>query len=184
MTDNFLNSIELVETMKKNHDDNTEDAGNPTDFSRLEQMYKNVAYYELLLSSWRVSRMEKDKQILILSTATLGFLMTVWLSVKETHLLYIGPLFALPLLLAIGIILWDFGRNGDFIELVVKEIDLKKDKSDVGVARLEPVTKKIECLEKSLAQTTKWVTRLFALGLLLTAFFVVFSKLDITISPR
>lgn len=97
-----------------------------------EEMQKRVAYYQTLLSTWISNRMESDKQILTLSLALIGYLITFQSNIGDIYSSILWVLAFLFFIASIGLVLSIFSQNCEYIELIQNEDEDKDDekKSD------------------------------------------------------
>ncbi|MBN1784088.1 MAG: hypothetical protein JW812_03910 [Alphaproteobacteria bacterium] len=96
--------------------------------------------------------MEKDKQILSLSTLAIGVLILLRKSIENEIYFGVWISAGLAFLTSIIILLQMFSQNSDYIGELIKNNDINKKKE----------------LEKKLQQKTKWSFRFFITGVLLT----------------
>ena len=127
-----------------------------------EFIQKKVAFYQSFLSAWIENRMEKDKQILILSALAIGLLMTFRDELPDVFSFCLWLLSGFAFVIAIIIVLWIFRQNSDYIELLLINDD---DQSE-----------EIKKLEKSLQKKTLWAFGLFILGIVLTISLAIYGS--------
>jgi len=131
-----------------------------------EAIQKNVAYYSAFLNAWIENRMEKDKQILTLSSLGVGLLAGTLYDKLETPLqfwMWIASGFLF--IVAITIILLIFPKNADYI------VGLIHDDGDMRDERLN----------RELDVMTIYAFRFFLAGVILT--FVLFlTKTDFEVT--
>ena len=82
---------------------------------------KEVAYYSALVNAWITTRMEKDKQLLTLSSAGIG--LTIIFQPRLSSILEFGiwVISGICFLLSIGILLSIFSDNGNLIEAEIQD---------------------------------------------------------------
>ena len=124
----------------------------------IELMQKSVSFYETLLAAWLNSRMEKDKQILTLSSVAIGLLVAFRSGINDIPslciVLFAGALFVSSMIVVLDI----FKRNSDYLMLVIQNNNEEQMMSE----------------EKSLQRRTAWAFRLFIAGVVLTIFLVAY----------
>lgn len=91
-----------------------------------EEMHKKVVVHQELISTWTSNRMERDKQILTLSALAIGLLMTFRSEIDDIHSLVFWLLAGIFFLVSIGLILWIFGQNSEYIMQLFKNEDEEK----------------------------------------------------------
>jgi len=123
-----------------------------------ELLEKKVAFYQVFLSAWTASRMEKDKQVLTLSALAIGLLMTFRSELDDVLAFCVWLLAGVFFVISIVIILLIFSQNSDYIEQVIRDDGQGQ---EVGV-------------EKSLQRKTLWAFRFFVFGVILTVFLAVY----------
>ena len=91
---------------------------------------KDIAFYSATLNAWYTTKFERDKNILGLSSAGIGLLVTLAtaIGIYSTCTASMYVLAVLSFLISIICILAIFSRNADHLEKLIKE---KEDKSDI-----------------------------------------------------
>ena len=137
-----------------------------TDFDEVELRDRRVAYYSAWLGAWIKTRMEKDKQLLTLSALATGLLVTALKNPETAFEFVIWATAALCFIVVMILILLIFGKNADYIEvLITEDYAEESDKKQIQ----EQERKKT----KELNRLTKWAFGIFILGGALTIFLVL-----------
>lgn len=100
------------------------------DNEKSERGAMRVAYYSTMFNSWANTRMEKDKSILIISSAAIGFLMTLATKadLSQPCLVFLYLLDMGFFLASIGVVIYIFSRNSLYIGSIIKAINAGGDK--------------------------------------------------------
>ena len=97
-----------------------------------EHTQKKVAYYSALVNAWIQSRMEVDKTLIIISSAGIGFLVTIitTLGISNTaeFLIFIGAFVSFFIVIVTCIIVLD--KNPKYIKSILYKEDNKESKLD------------------------------------------------------
>lgn len=120
---------------------------------------KELSYYDALVKAWINSNMEKDKLIITISSAGIGFAISIIAAFKEkiTTLAIIWGIFI------IGVFSWIifqglkiFELNNEYIKAILKE-DAQKDsaKKNAFAAQTKKVNDKMEVADKNINITFK-----------------------------
>lgn len=80
---------------------------------------KELVYYEALINAWVQTRMERDKTIISLSAAGIGLLVTLITTFRTLNLWLTGAA-SICFLITIGIILYIYKRNADYLARAIK----------------------------------------------------------------
>lgn len=96
---------------------------------------KGVAYYSALVNAWITTRMEKDKQLLTLSSAGIGLVIVFQPKLTSIFEFSIWLLSGSCFLVSIGLLLSVFTDNGDLIEAEINQSkSTLKDKLDKRIS--------------------------------------------------
>ena len=117
-----------------------------------EEMLKRVARHQEYVAAWTSNRMEIGKRILTLSGLAFGFLMTFRSDIDDACSFSIWVSAIVFFFVSMGLFLWIFWRNSDYIMLIVKKDDEKKK----------------EKIRKSLTRNMFFAVCLFVVGMILT----------------
>lgn len=117
-----------------------------------ELVGKNVSWYQTFLSAWVENRMEKDKQIINLSSLAIGVLILLRKEIGNSFQFGIWLLAGICFIISIMVLLQIFSQNSNYIENLIKNTDHEK----------------INSIEKSLRSKTFWGFNLFIVGIILT----------------
>jgi hypothetical protein len=82
---------------------------------------KGVAYYSALVNAWITTRMEKDRQLLTLSSAGIGLIIIFQPKLNSIFEFNIWLLAGICFLFSIGLLLSVFTDNGDLIEAEINQ---------------------------------------------------------------
>jgi len=99
---------------------------------------KNIAHYQVLLSAWIQTRMEKDKSITTLSAAAIGLLFTILTTVgihDIVQLVFFACAF-FGFVVAIGLSITIYGANSNHLKNALRgssKKNLKLEKLDKGL---------------------------------------------------
>lgn len=131
-----------------------------------EFISKNVAYYQTFLSAWIENRMEKDKQILLLSTLAIGLLISFSNNLNNLSQKILWILAGIPFIVAIFLALSIFSKNSDYIESLIRN-DYSNEYKE---------------LENKLSTLTKQSFIFFIIGVLITFLLVLVLMFNVDIS--
>ena len=130
------------------------------------QLGKEIAYHQLLLSSWTETRMERDKQVLTLSALAIGLLVTLRSELDDCIAVCVWLFAVVLFLVSVMKILWVFRHNSKYIEQIIKDDDPEKMKK----------------IAKDLQRNTLFVDWMFVIGVILTAFLAVYGTELVTLN--
>lgn len=86
---------------------------------------KQVAYYSALVNAWVTTRMEKDTQLLTLSSAGIGLIIIFQHKLSNVFQFILWIFAGICFLISIYLLLSIFSDNGDLIESEINERSLK-----------------------------------------------------------
>lgn len=96
---------------------------------------KGVAYYSALVNAWITTRMEKDRQLLTLSSAGIGLIIIFQPKLNSVFEFNIWLLAGICFLFSIALLLSVFTDNGDLIEAEINQTkSILKDKLDKRIS--------------------------------------------------
>jgi hypothetical protein len=82
-----------------------------------------AAYYQALVNAWFTTRMEKDKQLLTLSSAGVGLIITFQSKLNTYLEFFLWLLTGFCFLTSIFLLLWILRKNSDLIEHTINNND-------------------------------------------------------------
>jgi len=138
------------------------------DYKREEYHNNRVAYYDSWVKAWINNRMEKDKQLLTLSSAAIGLLVTLFKNFDNVIELALWVSAICLFIFTLIMILHIFRKNTDYIETLLADFHLEDDDKQ------KPIISKDEAEKtKALNTKTKRAFLFFILGCLVTFILVL-----------
>src|ERR1700733_8893995 len=116
--------------------------GNSNNCQTNSDCQKKVAFHSACLDAWVQTRMEKDRQLLTLSSLAIGLLMIFYKELDTLPVFFLWLFAGACFLICIMLVLVTLAQNADYLVAAAGD-------DDKSAARAE-------CLEKSLAAKTKF----------------------------
>lgn len=125
---------------------------NPTkkDLETQSKFQKDVEFYSACVNGWIQNRMEKDKQLLTLSSLAIGVLLFFYKNLEDKISFVLWLIASLSFIFCIITVLYIFKKNAEYLEEVIKESSSQN------------------YLEKTLSFFTRLSSILFIIGIITT----------------